>query len=185
MKYIEFKKNSNTSFYYNGNYFIIQHNKYGYKVLMWIENGYYPVIKGKNSRRKNLSTINKYMKEYDIEFIDHFPFQMIWENEHCCDGIECMTLEEAKDHAINCLIEWQVDERNKHPHDITTWTEKDIEEWDMFISNCSARVVPYNEETETYENDEFEWYPSYEDEKEIAWLYYEELKVLETNSLNG
>lgn len=102
-------------------------------------------------------------------------YKMIWENEHSCDGIDCVDFEEAKAVAINCLIEWQGDERQRHPIDITTWTEKDIEEWDMFIANCYVRVDLYDDN----ENEIGEWYPSTEKEKEIGWLYYEELKVLE------
>ena len=66
----QFPKNSNDTFNYNGRLYNIQHNKYGYLVQVYKENGYYPVIQGKDSRRKKLSTINKYMKEYGIEFVD-------------------------------------------------------------------------------------------------------------------
>lgn len=70
MLYKEFFKNSNDKFHYNGNYYNIQHNKYGYLVQVWNGNGFIPVIKGKNDRRKKLSTVNKYMKEYGIEFVE-------------------------------------------------------------------------------------------------------------------
>lgn len=106
-------------------------------------------------------------------------YKMIWENEHSCDGIDCVDFDEAKVAAINCLIEWQVEERQRHPFDITTWTEEDIEDWDMFIANCSVRVVPCDD----IENEDAEWYPSTEEEKEIGWLYYEELKVLEISTI--
>ena len=71
MFYKEFPKNSNAIFYHDGQSYNIQHNKYGYLVQVYKENGYYPVIQGKNSRRKKLSTINKYMKVYGIEFIEN------------------------------------------------------------------------------------------------------------------
>ena len=70
MLYKEFPKNSNGNFYHNGNYYNIQHNKYGYLVQVWIGDRFSPVIKGREDRRKKLSTVNKYMKEHDIEFVE-------------------------------------------------------------------------------------------------------------------
>ena len=111
------------------------------------------------------------------------PFCMIWETFDCCDGVECDTFEDAKAEAIECLMNWQVEERNNHPLDINEWTDKDIDDWDYFIANMSARVSELNENGD-YENDiDDEWFPSYEDEKEIGWLPYEKLKVLENSVL--
>lgn len=103
------------------------------------------------------------------------PYCMICETDSDCDGVEYDDLESAKDGAIECLVNWQVDERNRHPIDYNDWTEQDIDDWNYFIDNCSARVNIYMPETDNYE-----WYPSAEQEKEIGWLPYEELKELES-----
>ena len=66
----QFHKNSNETFEHDGNRYNIQHNKYGYLAQVWVGNHYCPIIKGRDDRRKKLSTVNKYMKEYGIEFVD-------------------------------------------------------------------------------------------------------------------
>ena len=66
----QFPQNSHSLFSHNGVHYNIQHNKYGYLVQVKKGDKYLPVIKGRFDRRKKLATINKYMKEYGIEFVD-------------------------------------------------------------------------------------------------------------------
>lgn len=109
----------------------------------------------------------------------HKQFCMIWENEHSCDGVEFDTEQEAKDDALNTLMEWLVDEQanwtvdnNGVPHP----TNEQIESYDYMISNCYVCVVEWNEEAKAYGDTDYGWYPSSEEKNEINWLLWDELK---------
>ena len=101
------------------------------------------------------------------------PWKVIYDTEHFCDSVNTNSFEEAKDIAIGILVDWLCDELSRYPIDLHEWTEDQIEDWDYFIGNCSVSVSKYHPMEDEYE-DEY-WIPSYEDEKEIGWMYYEEL----------
>lgn len=77
MKKIVFKQNSHFDFTHNGITFRCYHNRFGYYVGYFVENekhpslpDLWPVFKGRYDTRKTLKNVNKYMKEFDVEFIE-------------------------------------------------------------------------------------------------------------------
>ena len=109
----------------------------------------------------------------------HKQYCMIWESENTCDGTEFNTEQEAKDNALNTLMEWLIQEQAEWSVDekgIPHPTEKQIENYNYMISNYSVCVVEWNEEVNAYNDTDYGWYPSSDDENEINWLLWEELK---------
>ena len=97
------------------------------------------------------------------------PWRLVWENEHCSDGMDYSSFESAKEQAIDTLVEWQTDLLAKFnfPNKLEDLTEEQKEEWNYMLSECSVSVYKYDETTDTYVE---YWYPSYQEEKEINWI---------------
>ena len=82
-----------------------------------------------------------------------------------------MTLEEAQEDAIETLINWMCNfysEHNISEPDKTKWTEKQQEDWDMMINECSTCVAQYDPNKDEYK---IIWYPPGQKEKEIGLEY--------------
>ena len=104
------------------------------------------------------------------------PYRVIWDTGDCYDGFNEETFEAAKDNALTILGEWMTQQAaESSSSDFHEWSDEDIEKWDFMICNCSVEVMRYNALTDEYEE---WWSPSYEDEKEIGWLEYEEFMKL-------
>ena len=102
-------------------------------------------------------------------------FKMVWENESCADSIDCKTFDEAKDHALELLMDWRSCHLtdNNYPSRLEDWSEKQIEDWDYMICNCFVSV----RDDEKYNEEDFGevWSPSDKELSEIGWLDYEGL----------
>lgn len=106
------------------------------------------------------------------ELIYRAPYRVIWSTDDCDDGFNEETFEAAKDNAMVVLSEWIAQQAAESSSaDLHEWSEEDVENWDYMIYNCSVEVMKYNPLTDEYEE---YWSPSYEDEREIGWLEYEE-----------
>ena len=96
--------------------------------------------------------------------IERAPWRMIWSNEHSCDGIDCKSFGEAKNQALDTLLEWAAEESNGWALDPETYeplpTEEQKENWDYMFYNCYTYVEKYNPDTDEYEE---YWSPSDED----------------------
>ena len=101
------------------------------------------------------------------------PWSMVWETESDCDGVGCGSFESAKALAEDLLVEWQVDKMSCYPIDLKDWTEEQIEDWDYMIYNYGTEIRKYNPDTDEY--DSYPYFPTYEFEKEIGWMLYEDL----------
>lgn len=106
------------------------------------------------------------------EPIARSPWQMVWNNDSCVDGIDFESFGAAEECAEDTLVLWQTHEASNYPSDLNDWNEEQIEDWDYMIYNFSVRVDKYNPDTDEYEQ---YWSPSYEDEKAIGWELYEDL----------
>lgn len=100
------------------------------------------------------------------------PWIVIWDNDSCCDSVDAESFEEAKETAIEILLNWVVEGLSDYPVNFNEWTKDQIANWDCFIYYSSVTVAKYDPMTDEY-NDY--WEPSYEDEKGIGWLLYDEL----------
>lgn len=115
---------------------------------------------------------------------EHKKFLMVFDMDHTIDGIEFDTFEEAKNDAIYTLegwiieeqIEWDYETDNDGISVIPHPTEAQIESWDYMINNCCVYVVEWDDETNQWEDSDYGWWPSYDDENEIDWLEWDELK---------
>jgi hypothetical protein len=100
-----------------------------------------------------------------VEPIVRSPYQMIFDTDSCCDGIDFESFEAAKADAEDTLIQWMVEERSEwedlfHPND------EELDNYNYMICNCSVWVGKYNPDTDEYEE---EWSPSYEDAEALGW----------------
>lgn len=98
-------------------------------------------------------------------------YTLIWDTDSFCDGREYDDIEAAKADGLDTLIGWACDQCYDYPADISKWSEKQIEDWDYMVYNCSVYIID-NFEEEKYNE---VWYPSDKECKEIGWLLYEEL----------
>ena len=103
--------------------------------------------------------------------ISRAPYRVHWSNEHSCDGYDCATFEDAKDSAIETLIEWQ-GEQISHWKDWKNPTKEELEDYEYMVFECEAFVAKYNPMTDEYEE---YWYPSQEDLDAIGWCEGEKL----------
>lgn len=104
---------------------------------------------------------------------DRAPWKVIYDTENFCDSVDANSFEEAKETAIEILVNWVNEELDHYPVDFNEWSEEQVENWDYFIYNCSVEIVKYNPITDEY--DGYDWELSDEDAKEIGWMLYEEL----------
>ena len=49
---------------------------------------------------------------------DNMRYTMVWDNDSCIDGIDFDTFEEAKDGAIEILINWIMEQLADYPKDL-------------------------------------------------------------------
>ena len=101
--------------------------------------------------------------------IKRAPWRMVWETEHTVDSIDCDSEEEAKTRAMDTLVGWQADfvSHILFFTKLEDMTDKQKEDWNNMIYNCSVSVRKYNINTDEYEG---YWHPSQEEEKEINWV---------------
>ena len=98
------------------------------------------------------------------------PYVISWDNGvEACGSIDANSFEEAKDGAIEMLMDWMHTERG-------TWDEKEPNQeqkdsWDMMIYNAYAEVHKYNKYTDEYEE---EWCVPDDTLREIGWVTFEE-----------
>ena len=92
------------------------------------------------------------------------PYIVVYDTDNFCDSYGCGSLDEAKDFALEMLINWMAAERDewksKEP------TEEECERFDYMIENCSVEVCEYNPATDEYDE---VWNPSDEDLERIGW----------------
>jgi len=116
--------------------------------------------------------------------LERKPWLMVFDMGHTVDGIEYDSFEAAKEQALETLVEWQVQQVSEFkniqgPADFPAKLgQEQREEWDYMISECHVEVQKYNPDTDEYEE---YWFPSYEDEKQVGWLYIEEMEQEENN----
>lgn len=92
------------------------------------------------------------------------PFLMVWDTDHCCDGIDCESLGAAKCLAEDTLIEWQMEEISKWKDGVPT--EEQIDDWNYMIWNCGVEIYKYDPDTDEYVvADRL----SYEEEEQLGW----------------
>ena len=107
------------------------------------------------------------------------PWRMSFETDDNADGVDLDSFEVAKADAEDTLVQWMVDARSCWK-DVFHPTEKELEDYNYMICNCSVRVDKYNPHTDEYET---EWEPSYEDEEALGWkeLTMEDIRAEETS----
>ena len=105
--------------------------------------------------------------------IERKPWQVVWSTEDCTDGYGCDSFDEANDSALDTLATWQA-EKIAEFKDCFNPTEEEIDDYDYMIANFYVKVYKYNPNTDEYEE---YWEPSYEDEKSVGWVYWEELEI--------
>lgn len=99
-------------------------------------------------------------------------YRVLWETDDCVDSFQSTSLGQAKQDALDLLIEWETQE-------MADWKQcspmKDqIDSWDFMIDTCWVSVVEYeSEDSELYDE---VWAPNDEDLDRIGWKYYEELE---------
>lgn len=102
-------------------------------------------------------------------------YQVVYETDCVVDGFYCDDFETAKVCALDVLSGWieEVIVEEGCTENIKDWTEKQKENWDYMIYNCSVSV----RDKKLYNEEDFGeiWSPSYSDEEEIGWVTYEEL----------
>ena len=94
------------------------------------------------------------------------PYRMVWDNDSCCDGIDCESFDEAKAQAEDTLVEWMVQERNEWKDPFCP-TEDELDNYNYMICSCSCSVYKYDPDADEYE--EAEDALDYEAEESIGW----------------
>lgn len=103
-------------------------------------------------------------------------YEVVYDTDSFCDGFDTPSIEQGKYDALDLLIEWKCQDHDWYG--VRMPTEQEIEDWDYMIFNCSVEVVQYDESEieDGCPNYETVWEPSYEDEKSIGWLEWDEMK---------
>ena len=104
-------------------------------------------------------------------------YEVVYDTDSFTDGFETPSIAQGKQDALDLLIEWAGQDRDWYG--VRMPTEEEIEDWDYMIFNCSVEVVRYDENEDEFGTDpnyEVVWEPSYEDEKRIGWVEWEEKK---------
>lgn len=102
-------------------------------------------------------------------------YTMIYDGDSFVDGTDHETLEEALEAAKETRIFWEECEMydwNFDDKGVPHPTEKQIEDWDYMIWNCSTYVIEKDDDGNTIE----EYYLSDDDLKEIGWMEWAEIK---------
>lgn len=104
-------------------------------------------------------------------------YTMIYDGDSFVDGTDHETLEEALEAAKETRIFWEECEMsdkgwNFDDKGVPHPTEKQIEDWDYMIWNCSTYVIEKDDDGNTIE----EYYLSDDDLKEIGWMEWAELE---------
>lgn len=124
-----------------------------------------------------IDVANTIMKISTPTLIKRHPYQMVWNTDSCCDGAGYDSLIEAKESAIDTLVEWMVESQydwkikmdNNGGEIGYAPTKQQIEDFNYMIYSCYVEVQKYNPDTDEYEE---YWSPSEEDENEIGWRPY-------------
>ena len=102
------------------------------------------------------------------------PWKMIWDNDNATDGVGYETFEAAKDAALDTLAAWAAQARAEWVREKPNTDEK--YDWDYMVCHCSVQVQKYDPDTDEYED---YWEPSHEDEQQVGWLEWKELRKTE------
>ena len=108
-----------------------------------------------------------------VKPIERKPFEVAWSTGDTSDGYYCDSFEEAKDNALDTLATWQTIQIAEFKDPLHP-TKEEIEQYNYMIDNCYVEIYKYNENTDEYEEC---WEPSYEDEKFVGWVYWDELEL--------
>lgn len=92
-------------------------------------------------------------------------WRVIWDNEHCCDGFDSVSLAQAKQDVLDLLLEWMCQQSSEW--ESAEPNEDEAIDWDYMIYTCYAYVAKYNPDTDEY--DEY-WWPSDKDLERIGWV---------------
>lgn len=93
------------------------------------------------------------------------PWMMCWYTDSDCDGIGFESFGAAQIDAKDTLINWMCEERGEWS-DMFCPTEKELDDYNYMIYNCSVEVRKYNPDTDEYEE---YWSPSWEEEEQLGW----------------
>jgi hypothetical protein len=94
------------------------------------------------------------------------PWRMVLDTDNDVDGVDCDSFEQAKIDALDTLIEWATEQCSGYDAEVRNWTEKQRDDYDYMVYNCSVAVYKYNPNTDEYEH---YWTPTYKDKEEIGW----------------
>ena len=101
-------------------------------------------------------------------------YRVLWDTDNCCDSFESPSFGQAKQDALDLLLEWESQE-------MCTWHSTrplpdQIDDWNYMIDNCCVEVIEYDDDSdENCEAYHTVWEPSDEDLKQIGWVYFDEL----------
>lgn len=92
------------------------------------------------------------------------PYHVHWDTDNCCDACDCESFEQAKEEALDILLEWMAEAQYSWRSD--TPTQEQAESWDYMIYSCGVSVARYDPWTDTYDTI---WEPSQDELDEIGW----------------
>ena len=107
-------------------------------------------------------------------------YHVTYDTENFCDGYNVESIEHGQDGCYEILMSWQMEHEwfgKRMP------TEKEIEDWDGMIENCSVWVsdMPDDYSVEKYPDmsswDRCVWVPDEERLKGMLWNPWEEIKA--------
>lgn len=101
-------------------------------------------------------------------------YKVLWDTDSCCDSFISPSLEQAKEDALDLLLEWGTQEM--HDWNSTRPLPDQIERWDYMIDNCCVWVIECEDDSRI-DCDAYNtvWEPTDEDLKQIGWVYFDEL----------
>lgn len=99
-------------------------------------------------------------------------WMVIWDGDSFSDSWYCESFEEAKNDAIDTLIEWQMQMVADH---LNLHSKEFIDSYNYMVTHCETHVkhrepIPVPEDTDDDDMGwEDYWYPSEQDLKDIGW----------------
>ena len=102
-------------------------------------------------------------------------WHIIYDIPEAIDGYDSCCLAQAKNDAIDTLINWMCEEDIKwRDEDPNVPNDERVEDWNYMIDSCRVYVAKYNPATDEYEE---YWSPSDADLKRIDWVYWKDRKM--------
>ena len=101
-------------------------------------------------------------------------YRVRWDTDSCCDSFASPSFGQAKQDALDLLLEWETQQMCEW-HSTRPLPEQ-IDAWDYMIDNCYAEVIECNDDSGA-DSDECHtvWQPNDEELKYIGWVYFDEL----------